>query len=189
MAKPHERVIALVLAFVFFATSVAAGVAVILQIRSDNKQKSALNQDANKNNPNKQQTADKTKPEEGKLEGTILANYTPAEKAEALQIIDTQEGTGEGVKLGDTITAHYTGAFVKDGVIFQSSLDSGQPFTAQLVQGGLIDGWIQGIPGMKAGGKRRLVIPASLAYGEQGNQGIPPNSDLVFDIELVSIGQ
>jgi FKBP-type peptidyl-prolyl cis-trans isomerase len=82
---------------------------------------------------------------------------------------------------------HYTGALAKDGTIFQSSLDTGQPISFSL--SGVIQGWQQGIPGMKEGGTRRLIIPASLAYGSQANGTIPANSDLVFDVQLIKIGQ
>jgi FKBP-type peptidyl-prolyl cis-trans isomerase len=73
---------------------------------------------------------------------------------------------------------------VATGVIFQSSKDTGQTFTAPLSN--LIKGWQEGIPGMKPGGTRRLIIPAAQAYGSQAQSGIPADSDLVFDIELVS---
>jgi FKBP-type peptidyl-prolyl cis-trans isomerase len=87
---------------------------------------------------------------------------------------------------GATITAHYTGALAKDGTIFQSSHDFGDPVTFGLGQ--VIQGWTKGVPGMKVGGIRRLVIPAEQAYGERSPaSNIPPNSDLVFDIELVAI--
>ena len=73
-----------------------------------------------------------------------------------------------------------------DGTIFQSSLDFGQPATFGLNQ--VISGWTQGVPGMKIGGKRRLIIPSAMAYGSQrAAANIPPNSDLVFDIELIAI--
>jgi FKBP-type peptidyl-prolyl cis-trans isomerase len=97
--------------------------------------------------------------------------------------MDLVPGNGAAVAPGGTVTAHYTGALAKDGTIFQSSKDTGQPFTAPLT--GVIPGWQQGIPGMKAGGTRRLVIPANLAYGAQEQGNIPANSDLVFDIELI----
>jgi FKBP-type peptidyl-prolyl cis-trans isomerase len=85
-----------------------------------------------------------------------------------------------------TITAHYTGALCKDGTIFQSSHDFGDPITFGLNQ--VIAGWTQGVPGMRVGGIRRLVIPSALAYGSvRAAANIPPNSDLVFDIELVSL--
>jgi peptidylprolyl isomerase len=120
------------------------------------------------------------------LEGTLLTNFTPVASVPQLQIIDTVEGSGEVVPEGATITAHYTGALCADGTIFQSSHDMGQPISFPL--SGVIQGWTRGVPGMKVGGTRRLVIPAAMAYGSQSpSPNIPPNSDLVFDIELVAI--
>lgn len=120
------------------------------------------------------------------LEGTKLANFSPVDSVSELQIIDVQPGTGDEVLPGATITAHYTGALAKDGTIFQSSHDFGDAITFGLSQ--VIAGWTNGVPGMKVGGIRRLVIPAAQAYGAQSpSANIPPNSDLVFDIELVGI--
>jgi len=125
---------------------------------------------------------------EGKLQGTQLADFTPIPKVDSLQKIDTVVGTGDEVKPGDTVTAHYTGAIASTGKIFQSSHDSGNPVPFGLDQ--VIKGWTEGVPGMKVGGKRRLIIPAAQAYGAQSpSPDIPANSDLVFDIELVKIGQ
>lgn len=121
-----------------------------------------------------------------KLEGTKLADFTPIVKVETLEIIDTVVGTGDEVPAGATITAHYTGALCKDGTIFQSSHDFGEAITFPLDR--VIAGWTQGVPGMKIGGTRRLVIPSDMAYGSvRAAANIPPNSDLVFDIELVAI--
>lgn len=121
-----------------------------------------------------------------KLEGTKLANFTPLSKVAELQVTDTIEGTGETVLAGATITAHYTGALCADGTIFQSSHDFGEPVTFPLDR--VIAGWTQGVPGMKVGGTRRLVIPSDMAYGSvRAAANIPPNSDLVFDIELVAV--
>lgn len=121
-----------------------------------------------------------------KLEGTKLVNFTPLPKVAELQVADTVEGTGESVPEGATITAHYTGALCADGTIFQSSHDFGEPVTFPLDR--VIAGWTQGVPGMKIGGTRRLVIPSDMAYGSvRAAANIPPNSDLVFDIELVAI--
>jgi len=121
-----------------------------------------------------------------KLEGTKLANFTPVPIIPELQSTDIVVGTGDEVQPGATITAHYTGALVADGTIFQSSHDFGDPVTFPL--GGVIAGWTQGVPGMKIGGTRRLVIPAEMAYGASSPApNIPANSDLVFDIELVAI--
>ncbi len=125
-------------------------------------------------------------PQQPKLEGTKLADFTPAGPITQLQIIDIKEGSGEAVAEGATITAHYTGALASDGTIFQSSHDFGRPISFGLNQ--VINGWTEGVPGMKIGGKRRLVIPAAQAYGSQSPApNIPANSDLVFDIELVAI--
>ncbi len=119
-------------------------------------------------------------------EGTKLAKFEPREAVTELETIDLEVGTGEEVKPGATITAHYTGALVKNGIIFQSSLDFGKAITFGLDQ--VIKGWTLGVPGMKVGGTRRLIIPAEQAYGAHSPaKNIPANSDLVFDIDLVAI--
>ncbi len=121
-----------------------------------------------------------------KYEGTKLLNFTPITAVDELQIIDLEEGTGDEVAAGATITAHYTGALCKNGIVFQSSHDFGKAITFGLNQ--VIAGWTQGVPGMKVGGMRRLIIPSEMAYGSaRAASNIPPNSDLVFDIELVAI--
>jgi FKBP-type peptidyl-prolyl cis-trans isomerase len=123
-----------------------------------------------------------------KYEGTKLPNFEPREEVTELEIIDTDAGTGEEVKPGATIRAHYTGALCKNGIIFQSSHDFGKAITFGLNQ--VIKGWTHGVPGMKVGGTRRLIIPAEMAYGEASPApNIPANSDLVFDIDLVSIAR
>jgi FKBP-type peptidyl-prolyl cis-trans isomerase FkpA len=170
-----QRIIILVIVVVFFLTSVAATAVVIYDaVKQKDSPTAAKTEEAKDQQPQKK---------EGGLEGTKLANFTPVNKVDSLQSIDTVPGNGAAVAAGGTVTAHYTGALAKDGTIFQSSKDSGQPFTAPLT--GVIPGWQQGIPGMKVGGTRRLVIPASLAYGAQAQGNIPANSDLVFDIELI----
>ncbi len=119
-------------------------------------------------------------------EGTKLPNFEPTDQVDELQMIDTEPGTGEEVQPGATVTVHYTGALCKNGIIFQSSHDMGRTITFPL--SGVIAGWTQGVPGMKVGGTRRLVIPADMAYGASSPApNIPANSDLVFDIELVAI--
>ena len=121
-----------------------------------------------------------------KYEGTKLADFEPIVKVDQLEIIDLEDGDGETVAEGATITAHYTGALCKSGVIFQSSHDFGKPISFSLDQ--VIEGWTKGVPGMKVGGWRRLIIPSEMAYGSvRAAANIPANSDLVFDIELVKI--
>ncbi|OJU88069.1 peptidylprolyl isomerase [Candidatus Saccharibacteria bacterium 49-20] len=119
-------------------------------------------------------------------EGTKLHGFDPRDEVKELEIIDVEVGAGEEVKPGATITAHYTGALVKNGIIFQSSHDFGDAITFGLDQ--VIKGWTHGVPGMKIGGTRRLIIPAEMAYGASSpSRNIPANSDLVFDIDLVAI--
>ena len=121
-----------------------------------------------------------------RLQGTKLADFELLNKVAELQIIDVTIGDGAEVAEDATITAHYTGALCKDGTIFQSSHDTGEPVTFGLNK--VIKGWTQGVPGMKVGGVRRLIIPSALAYGSaRAASNIPPNSDLVFDIELIDI--
>jgi FKBP-type peptidyl-prolyl cis-trans isomerase len=103
-----------------------------------------------------------------------------------LQYQDLEVGTGEEAANGQSISVHYTGWFL-DGEKFDSSVDRGAPYSLTL-PGQVIQGWNQGIPGMRVGGMRRLVIPPDLAYGEAGRSGIPPNSTLVFDVKLVGVG-
>ncbi len=121
-----------------------------------------------------------------KYEGTKLPNFENRDEVTELEIIDTEIGSGEEVQAGAKITAHYTGALVKNGIIFQSSHDFGDAITFGLNQ--VISGWTEGVPGMKVGGTRRLIIPSAMAYGAASpSSNIPSNSDLVFDIELVAI--
>lgn len=105
-----------------------------------------------------------------------------------LQIEDLNEGTGAEAKAGMQVAVHYTGTLT-DGTKFDSSLDRGTPFKFTLGAGQVIQGWDRGVAGMKVGGQRRLTIPPDLAYGARGFPPvIPPNSTLVFDVQLVDVG-
>lgn len=105
-----------------------------------------------------------------------------------LQYIDVKQGKGDPATIRDAVSVHYTGWLV-DGSKFDSSLDRGQPFTLTLGEGMVIKGWEEGLTGMKPGGVRKLIIPAQLGYGERGAGGgrIPPNSTLIFQVELIKI--
>lgn len=118
-----------------------------------------------------------------------LANYQPNGPITKLQALDMAVGTGEVVSPGATVTAHYTGALADTGIVFQSSHDAFGDKPISFPLNGVIAGWTQGVPGMRVGGMRRLFIPASLAYGAHPpiGSGIPPNADLVFDIELAAV--
>ncbi|MEK7193573.1 MAG: FKBP-type peptidyl-prolyl cis-trans isomerase [Patescibacteria group bacterium] len=99
---------------------------------------------------------------------------------------DILVGIGEEAKIGDTVSVHYLG-MLTDGKKFDSSYDRKTPFEVTIGAGQVIKGWEEGIPGMKVGGKRKLTIPPSLGYGANGNGPIPPNSTLIFQVELLSI--
>ena len=105
----------------------------------------------------------------------------------ALKTEDLVAGTGEVAQAGKTAVMQYVG-YLPDGQTFDTSCKAGQPFPVPLGAGQVIKGWDQGIPGMKVGGRRRLLIPANLAYGSQSPGGIiPANSPLIFDVELVAV--
>jgi peptidylprolyl isomerase len=123
------------------------------------------------------------------------APKAPAEVADAdyknndegLKYYDFEEGSGDTPESGQLVTVHYTG-WLTDGTKFDSSLDRAEPFTFALGKGQVIPGWDEGVATMKVGGKRQLLIPADLAYGEQGAGGvIPPNASLIFEVELLEI--
>lgn len=105
-----------------------------------------------------------------------------------LKIEDIVVGNGQEAKSGDTVVMHYTGTFADDGQKFDSSVDRGIPFETKIGVGRVIRGWDKGVPGMKVGGKRKLYIPYTLAYGEEGaGDVIPPLADLIFEVELLDI--
>jgi len=104
-----------------------------------------------------------------------------------LQYRDDQVGTGAEAKAGDHVAVHYTGTLM-DGTKFDSSRDRGKPLEFVLGAGSVIQGWDEGIQGMRVGGRRRLVIPAALGYGARGYPPvIPANATLIFDVELMEV--
>ena len=97
-------------------------------------------------------------------------------------------GEGESPQKGQTVTVHYTGWLEEGGQKFDSSLDRGAPFSFIIGKGQVIAGWDEGVATMKVGGKRKLTIPAHLAYGDRGAGGvIPPHATLIFDVELLGV--
>jgi FKBP-type peptidyl-prolyl cis-trans isomerase len=177
MARLRDRIFAIVTGLMFLGSSLGVTGIIIWQMVQDNN--------AKKNGQPTQSEITNAIKQQGKN----MQDFAPVAKIDSLQTVDLQAGTGEEAKAGATVTVDYTGAVAATGVIFQSSLDMGQPVSFSL--DGVIEGWKEGIPGMKVGGKRRLLIPAVKAYGANPPQGsgIPANADLVFDVTLRSIGQ
>jgi FKBP-type peptidyl-prolyl cis-trans isomerase FkpA len=123
-----------------------------------------------------------------------LPAVAPANQVDALEVTELVVGQGAVATPGSRVSVHYTGWMYdhtrpeNKGIEFDSSRKSGQPFSFALGQKQVINGWDQGVTGMKAGGQRRLVIPAELAYGERGAGGaIPPGATLVFEVELLGV--
>ncbi len=111
----------------------------------------------------------------------------PTNGPSTLQIEDITVGTGDTARNGDTVTVHYIGSFL-DGRVFDSSVARNQPYQFRLGAGQVIPGFDQGVAGMRVGGKRRLTIPSSLAYGSQGSPPtIPPNTPIRFEVDLLAL--
>ncbi|MGC4068782.1 MAG: FKBP-type peptidyl-prolyl cis-trans isomerase [Polyangiaceae bacterium] len=113
------------------------------------------------------------------------------QSASGLQYEDTQVGSGQSPKQGQTCVMHYTGWLWENGAKgkkFDSSVDRGRPFSFQLGVGMVIRGWDEGVASMQPGGKRTLLIPSDLGYGSRGAGGvIPPNATLLFEVELLEV--
>lgn len=129
-------------------------------------------------------------PDSGKAKSTPelpgeVTKEAPQTTKSGLRYIDMAEGEGPAAEAGQTVTVHYTG-YLLSGKKFDSSRDRNEPFQFQLGVGQVIKGWDEGVAGMKPGGKRKLIIPAALGYGARGAGGvIPPNAELIFDVELI----
>lgn len=167
--KTSTRIAIIVGATTFLLTSIATSVFVIIDAMSD-----------------KDDNTSTSTPAETSV-GEKLEGFTPVQEVPELIKTDTQAGEGEEVKAGDTVTVIYTGALARTGEIFESNAEGGEPATFGL--NGVIKGWTDGIPGMKVGGTRQLVIPSDLAYGSAGSPPkIGPNEPLVFNVTVLAIG-
>ncbi len=134
------------------------------------------------------------------MEITLADMTQPAEMTEVdlddfqetdtgLKYYDIVEGDGATPEQGQVVEVHYSGWLEEDGTKFDSSVDRGQTFSFPLGTGSVIAGWDEGVATMKVGGTRQLIIPAELAYGEEGRPGIPPGATLIFDVELIGIAE
>jgi len=188
MKENFQRIVIWVIAMLFVVSSIGTVVYYVIA----NRQQQQLQDEYQKAiSQQTQQTtnAAATKSTDTKLTGTKLAGFELIANITTLQKQDVTTGSGAEAKAGDTVTVKYVGALAKNGTIFDASSDHGQDFSFKVGGGQVIQGWDIGVPGMKVGGKRRLLIPASLGYGSQAaGASIPANSDLVFDVELVKIG-
>src|SRR5215831_15717907 len=124
---------------------------------------------------------------EGDKAERLRKNVEASTKITTLQITDTKVGTGAEAVPGRKVKVHYTGTLL-DGLKFDSSRDHGEPFEFTLGEHEVIDGWDEGVKGMRVGGIRQLIIPASMGYGAHGSgENIPPNAALKFEIELLEV--
>jgi peptidylprolyl isomerase len=111
---------------------------------------------------------------------------TEVTTASGLKYVDLTPGTGATPQTGQMLTVHYTGT-LQNGKKFDSSVDRGKPYQFRIGTGTVIKGWDEGLMGMKVGGKRKLIVPPALGYGPTGTSNIPPNSILLFDVELLDV--
>lgn len=115
-----------------------------------------------------------------------LQSYAVSLAENGLQTKDLREGAGRAAMQDNVVVVHYVGT-LEDGTLFDSSVMRGVPFEFQLGSGQVIQGWEQGIEGMREGGKRKLTIPPELAYGDRDLGIIPPSSTLIFEVELIEV--
>jgi FKBP-type peptidyl-prolyl cis-trans isomerase len=179
MARMRDRVFAGMGALLFFGSACALTVFVILNPGKDN----ASNTSAQ---TSQQQACSDTSTSEPTL--AVPDIYKPGGAVTELQTTDLEPGTGPAAKDGDCLVVKYYGTLASNGTKFDENFTSGSAFAFTLGQGQVIQGWDKGMVGLKAGGMRRLVIPAALGYGSQSpSSSIPANSDLVFVVKLLRV--
>jgi FKBP-type peptidyl-prolyl cis-trans isomerase len=142
---------------------------------------------AKEESPAESKAAAKKGEEEAKKKTKPKVTVPNGPPPEELVIEDLEEGSGPEAKPGDEVTVQYVGVNYKTGKQFDASWDRGEPFTFKLGEGLVVEGWETGIPGMKPGGRRELIIPPELGYGYARTEGIPPGSTLIFVVDLISV--
>lgn len=168
--KKSTRILIWVIAIVMAGGFIGSYFLIILE---NNNQQNATN-----NNTTSSQTAQSAP----SIDPTA---YKVSGQVSSLQIVDETVGTGTAAKASDSVRVDYKVTNAQTGAKYDSSYDRGQPATLSLNQ--VIQAWQQGIPGMKVGGKRRLIVPAALAYGSSAAGTIPANTDLVFEVQLEAV--
>ena len=181
MSETAQRVGILLITLLFVGTTVGVTAYAIYANSSQDDAQTISQEELDK-------LTQQSKEEQQVQEQRQIEGFSPVANVPELKTEDLVVGTGAEAKPGDTVTVDYVGVLAATGAGFDNSIDRGQPATFGLGQ--VIVGWQEGIPGMKEGGKRRLYIPAAKAYGEQSPSPlIPANSDLVFDVTLIKVGQ
>ena len=170
-----HRIFTFTMAALFFLTALSFSFLVIWEMHSSSSNSSS-NNTSNSNSSSKLPV----------LTGTKLQNYTPVSTVKSLQIEDQTVGHGTAITSAkQTVAFEYTGALATTGIIFQSSLQTGQAASDPLND--LIQGFQKGMIGMRTGGTRRLLVPSNEAYGSNPPSGIPANAPLVFDVTLLKV--
>ena len=186
-----QRVAAFFLAMLFLLSTIGATAYVVWQINQDEgvivnetAEEKAAAEAAKASEDTTASCRDTLEAVEPRPTPTVVTSSAPITE---LQTVDIKVGEGEEVQAGDCVAVLYYGTLASTGVSFDDNYSSGTPIELSTAPGSVIDGWTEGIPGMKVGGVRRLLIPAEKGYGAQGSGDvIPPNSDLIFEVEIVS---
>lgn len=189
--KKRDRIIIIFLVGVMLFSALATGLLLIVNKSSEGNTGNNVADQTTQEDPAEEAAACEASEEALANKGNPVGLWPyKAEVTTELVSEDLRTGDGDEAKLNDCIVVHYRLATADGKPVDQNdTFAEGQPIAFELVEGGLIAGWTQGIPGMKVGGVRRLTVPPSLAYGEAERPGIPANSTLVFEVELVEVNQ
>lgn len=187
--RKRERVFAIVVVILFLVTSLGLSFMVIWENSHQSKDNNDSATNASSKTSSSATAANTDASATAGAAGKKLAGFTPVATVNSLKITDLKVGTGQTAQSGDTVSVYYSGAVASTGIIFQSTSSTGQAATLSLSS--VIEGWSKGIPGMKVGGTRQLLIPANEAYGASppSGSGIPANAPLVFNVTLLSISK
>lgn len=181
MTRKRDRFFAGFGALLFLVTASALTIAVIASSISNHNKPNANSQTANTDSSSCPETS-----VAGTSEATPEA-YKPTGDVKTLEATDLVAGSGATVKSGDCLQVKYYGTLASDGTVFDENFDKSQAFQFVIGKGQVIQGWDQGLIGVKVGGIRRLVIPSQLGYGNQSNGTIPANAALVFTVKVLGV--